>query len=255
MIPYYFGPPDSSLFGCYHPPMRSSTLEKAVLICYPIGHEYIRCHRMLLQLTKNLCRKGVHVFRFDYYGTGDSAGDMASARCDRWVEDIETAMSEFRDISGTDSLTLVGLRLGGNLALKTIQRAGSDETLILCDPIVDMSAYLSGLTSMHQLMLQDSNRFNLPREQSPDYPYDLLGFKLDKKLQDDIGKLSPETGLGGRHHFLFSRNNSAALLKQAANDAIFFDADYKWERIEYIETALVAPDIIRQVTSLVEQQN
>ena len=70
---HFFGDSDAPLFGAHHPARRKST-GKAVVICPPIGHEYGRTHWMLRLLSAQLAREGVHVLRFDYFGTGDSGG-------------------------------------------------------------------------------------------------------------------------------------------------------------------------------------
>ena len=68
----YFGPARRSLLGCYHlpePPLR----DRAVLLCYPFAHEYVRSQRALRLLGDRLARLGIPTFRFDFLGTGDSA--------------------------------------------------------------------------------------------------------------------------------------------------------------------------------------
>ncbi len=77
MKPLFFGNPERPLFGVYHPPRgTASQPPRAVLICAPLGQEYIRTHWTLRLFAKQLNRKGIHVFRMDYEGTGDSAGRL-----------------------------------------------------------------------------------------------------------------------------------------------------------------------------------
>src|SRR5437773_7734152 len=79
VVPFYFGSPDKLLFGCYHEPSLERRRKCAVVVCQPVGHEYINSHRALRQLAARLCDAGFPVLRFDYYGCGDSS-DRKSTR-------------------------------------------------------------------------------------------------------------------------------------------------------------------------------
>ena len=75
MNPFYFGSSAEPLFGAYHPPGNQVGRNLAVLICPPLGREYLRAHWALRRLADQISRDGGHVLRFDYFATGDSAGD------------------------------------------------------------------------------------------------------------------------------------------------------------------------------------
>jgi hypothetical protein len=62
--------------------------ESTVLFCRPLGHE-CRCTRWAMRrLADQLARTGVHVLRFDYFATGDSAGATGDDNVKRWHDDI-----------------------------------------------------------------------------------------------------------------------------------------------------------------------
>ena len=53
-----------------------------VVIVPPIGYEYWSSHRTLRTLAERLAEQGCSRLRFDFDGTGDSAGDQWDpARC------------------------------------------------------------------------------------------------------------------------------------------------------------------------------
>ena len=72
--PLYFGPDSDSLFGWYHQPKIATQSPTGLLICPPIGHEYVHSHRSLRHLADHLATAGFPTFRFDYHGSGDSGG-------------------------------------------------------------------------------------------------------------------------------------------------------------------------------------
>jgi pimeloyl-ACP methyl ester carboxylesterase len=107
----------------------------------------MRSHRAFRQLTTLLTRGGYHVLRFDYGGTGDSAGEGEAQTLEQWTDDVSTAIEELRDTAGLDQVTVVGLRLGAALALQAAARGGSGgvgvDRLVLWDPVADGERWLA----------------------------------------------------------------------------------------------------------------
>ena len=77
MTPIQFGPADRRLFGLLQPAQGNAT-RTGVVLCNPMGQEAVRVHRMYRVLADRLNRAGLHVLRFDWFGSGDSAGDAVS---------------------------------------------------------------------------------------------------------------------------------------------------------------------------------
>jgi pimeloyl-ACP methyl ester carboxylesterase len=98
------------------------------------------------QLAVMLSNAGAHVMRFDYFGTGDSSGDMVDADFEGWVDDIEAAVQEIQDTCGAARVRLIGLRLGATLAAMAAARQPADvEGLVLWDPVISGSSYVAEL--------------------------------------------------------------------------------------------------------------
>jgi len=145
MNPVLFGSASQSLFGLYMPPKAKRARPCGVVLCYPMGQEYMRAHRAFRQLGQLLQKAGFHVLRFDYYGTGDSAGDAEAGGLAQWTADIATAIEELRDTAEVPRVSLVGLRLGALLAARAAARRDDVECVVLWDPVTDGAAYLEEL--------------------------------------------------------------------------------------------------------------
>ena len=183
--PYYFGPPQTPLFGCYHAPRADPSRDCGVVLCYPMGDEYIRFHRAFRQLADRLTAIGFPVFRFDFYGCGDSAGESTQGTLAQWQADVATALRELRQRSGVKTLCLVGLRLGGSVAA-TVGAAGGDiDGLVLWDPVVNGRAYLQELHTLHRAMLQYAY-VRPQRIPESELPPEILGFPLSTTLRQEI---------------------------------------------------------------------
>jgi uncharacterized protein len=139
--PLFFSGSAGLLYACHHAPLKP-TAPAAVVLCPPGGHEYNRCHRALRQLAALLAKQGYHVFRFDYYGTGDSAGDYEAASLEQWRHDIATAIAECRQRTVVERVGLIGLRLGATLALQAAAGRTDLSWLVMWSPIFDGRALL-----------------------------------------------------------------------------------------------------------------
>jgi len=142
MNPFYFGPSERPLFGAYTRGRDVEGPSHGVLLCYPIGSEYMRAHRAFRQLNNLLNRAGMHVLRFDYSCTGDSAGAGREADFETWLEDIDWALDELQDTSLCDRMSVLGLRWGATLAALAARERDDVEHLVLWDPIVSGPEFL-----------------------------------------------------------------------------------------------------------------
>ena len=141
----FFGTGKHSLYGVYHPPRARVARRTGVLLCSPFGQEYMRSHRAFRQLASLLTRAGFHLFRFDYYATGDSAGHSEEVTLAQWVEDIGTAIEELRETAEVKQVALVGLRLGATLAAQVAAVRDDVLNVVLWDPIVSGAEYVRDL--------------------------------------------------------------------------------------------------------------
>jgi hypothetical protein len=122
----------------------------AVVLCQPYGHEYLRSHRAFRLLAERLAQAGFPALRFDYRGTGDSAGDEQAADLERWREDVRAAAEWCRARSGRTRLCAVGLRLGASLVALESSRDRGFDAAVLWDPVVTGRSYLEELEALEQ---------------------------------------------------------------------------------------------------------
>jgi uncharacterized protein len=187
LLPLYFGASEQRLFGCFHEPEAIRVRDCAVLICQPMGHEYINSHRALRQLAVRLNDTGYPVFRFDFFGCGDSTGDVEEGSIARWLEDISQAISETKLRSASAKLCLVGLRLGASLSTLAATLRTDVTSLVLWDPVIHGRRYLEGLLSFQKEM----GRFRPkpPRSHRAEWPIDIMGFPVTKVLYEEIDRI------------------------------------------------------------------
>jgi alpha-beta hydrolase superfamily lysophospholipase len=114
-----------------------------VLLCQPVGHEYMCSRRAFGVLERQLSARGFDVFRFDYFGTGDSGGPSgAGSLLPEWIESVSLAADELRRISGCEQIALVGLRFGAALAASAAARRTDVTSLLLWSPTVSGKSFI-----------------------------------------------------------------------------------------------------------------
>lgn len=179
MNAFYFGTGTHRLFGVYAPGVGHGPSTRAAVLCAPWGQEYLRSHRSMRQLGMQLRAAGFHVLQFDYYGTGDSAGDMVEASVKDWENDIGVALDELRDSCGAERVSLVGLRLGATFAARlAADRPHDIKELVLWDPVVSGNDYLRELRAM------------MSTPSTPDDPPYVNGFPLTPALEAEFTTLN-----------------------------------------------------------------
>jgi uncharacterized protein len=181
VIPKFFGRSGEQLFGAYHPPAGNAGTgpRLGVVLCYPGPHEYRQIHWTYHRLAALLSSAGLHVLRFDYSCTGDSAGETDSATLERWEADIVTAAAELRDLSSVRRVALVGMRLGASLAVRACTRGVRAADLVLWDPVVRGADYVRQLAGVQEAGLRAA-RFPVDDWRPPD---ELLGHRVPEEMR------------------------------------------------------------------------
>src|SRR5271166_2215282 len=105
--PVWLGQPRQPAFGWWHSP-ADQRARGGVLLCPPLGLDYMQSHRALRLLAEELAGEGFCVVRFDYDGMGDSAGGRSAARVAAWTATARSALALLRRHGPTD-VSLVGM--------------------------------------------------------------------------------------------------------------------------------------------------
>src|SRR5262249_40978530 len=88
----WFGKADAPLFGFFHP-AAGCAKDVVVVMCNPFGYDVPTTHHAYKKLAESLCSAGVATLRFDYFGTGNSAGeDEGPDLVAEWLSSIGEAV-------------------------------------------------------------------------------------------------------------------------------------------------------------------
>jgi len=239
-LPFYFGP-GRELFGFYHP--AAAITGTAVLLCPPLGVEQIRCHRLYRQLAHGLAEIGLPVLRFDYFGTGDSAGESRALDWTRCLADVATAASELRTRHGGGRVIAFGARLGANAALASAQVARLDG-VVAWDAITDGSALVSQYERMQQALKVDLNRFEYARpdlDVSTQWP----GFERSDALRAQLMQLHLlDPGVASAWLFSAAPDDASAPDGRRIGRQMQVDVAPRWDDVDCLELAILSHPLL-----------
>jgi alpha-beta hydrolase superfamily lysophospholipase len=148
--PFFFGPPARRIFGWLHATSDAKARANVgVVLCNPFGFEAICTHRSFRHFAEAFARAGFPALRFDYDGTGDSAGsDRDPDRVRAWVDSVHAAVDVLRSRTGVARVCLFGLRLGATLAATAAIDRDDCAGLIAIVPVVAPEQYVRELQTL-----------------------------------------------------------------------------------------------------------
>jgi len=186
-VPVWFGPEESPLFGLFHVP--DSPTRGVIVLCPPLGLEYMNSYSTFLQLATCLTRLGFAALRFDYRSTGDSFDRVADrpGSCG-FAHDVGLAV-DFARAMEIAHVGIVGMRLGANFA--TVQCGFEPvDAAVLWDPCPTGRSFLReqralGVFAGARDLEERADVVDLPR------------FELSLEMRDEIAGLDLLAGQSG----------------------------------------------------------
>jgi hypothetical protein len=102
--------------GMLQPPDR--TPAPGLAMCHGFTGHKAETHRLFVKAARDFARHGLAVLRFDFRGSGDSAGEFREMTVSREIEDAGAAMDYLisRPEVIADRVGILGLSLGGCVA-------------------------------------------------------------------------------------------------------------------------------------------
>lgn len=243
MKPLLIGGGERRLFALLTP-AEGPRQRRAVVLCPSLGQEYLFSHRSFVSLGRRLARAGFDVLRFDYYGTGDSAGTGRELRLEGAVDDACTAVREGRDMVAARSVAVVGLRWGAAVGAAACARSGAAvDRAVVWDPVVDGDAGVEEL--------------RVDAEPLPDEPGGLhaRGFPFTAPLLEELGRVSPASydDLPARVLLALSSEapSHARLVERLGGsrelDRVLHPSPPSWEELDDSGAAPIPHELLRAV--------
>lgn len=203
----WFGPSERPLYGWVSAPADGLARGGAVL-CPPMGEEGRAAHRTFRRLAEALAAEGIVALRFDYDGTGDSAGLQDDPdRVGSWLASVEAARDHLLDL-GVSDVSAVGMRLGATLAGCQAAASTPFHSLVLWDPCLSGRTFLREGEALFALGEDDGRVHQDGLRHTPGFQYDEATAKAMRTI--DLAKIPAERRLAERVLLLTRTDRPAA---------------------------------------------
>lgn len=168
----------------------------------PFGEEMNRSRSLVTEQARQFAREGFSCTILDYYGTGESLGDLISASLPIWRQNIDDVLAQLLQRHQCP-VYLWGCRLGGLIALDYVS-VGPD----VCSKLLLWQPVSSGGTFVTQLLRQRSaaimqkgekaeSTSDMKRQLAEGNSFDVGGYRLGGALLTAIDQLEVASMLSG----------------------------------------------------------
>ena len=182
---FYLQSQGQPLFAWLHTAVNQPSLDHGVIICSPFGYEQVHAHRSLRHLADDLADHGIPALRFDWHGTGDSAGiDEDTNRCATWQANLRDAVDWMRHELGCRQISVVGFRLGATFAVLATEEV-EIANLVLWAPVTNGRAFVREMTA-----IELTAEFRPPANETPTGDIEAGGFVLSKLTAAELSQLN-----------------------------------------------------------------
>ena len=116
--PVVFQSQRQAVVGMLHVPDRRKGRVPGVVLLHGFTGTKVESHRMFVKMARVLCGAGMVVLRFDFRGSGDSAGEFSTMTIGGELQDARAAMRFMRARPEVDPrrVGVLGLSMGGMVA-------------------------------------------------------------------------------------------------------------------------------------------
>jgi uncharacterized protein len=139
--PVTFCSEGEQVVGMWHAPSVAGAQPfPAVVFLHGFTADKTEAQRNFVYTARALAATGIASLRFDFRGSGDSAGDFSDMTVAREVADARAALSFAREQAGVDRhrLGVLGMSFGGLIAVLTLAEEPAVRTAILWNPVSDL---------------------------------------------------------------------------------------------------------------------
>lgn len=171
-----------------------------VLLAPPLFHEQPRSRRLLMEVAVGLAAMGLPSMRFDYFGTGDSAGRSDQVDFSSMGLDLELAAGALLAQTGVDRVAVLAWRGAALPVARWLQGAGAKPLVVLWEPVVDGARWLEELARDDTAERGSADRYRLVRRHAgATGDESLMGVAVSPRLRSDIAgaRVAGAGALGG----------------------------------------------------------
>jgi len=161
----------------------------------PFGEEMNRCRALVSEQARHFAQSGYSCTLIDFYGTGDSQGELQDATLQIWQRNIHLTVETLQREMCVP-LILWGLRLGAFIALDFAAKSAlAIDSLLLWQPVISGERYVTQIlrqrvASLASKELPSETTTEIRRRLAQGESVEVSGYMIGGALIADIESLS-----------------------------------------------------------------
>jgi hypothetical protein len=190
----WIGQEPRRLYAALHP----GDAKTGVVLVPPLLHEQPRSRRFIAEVASELAALGLPCLRFDFLGTGDSAGEGDELDFASMQRDLDLAAASLRKATGVDRVVMLAWRASALVVQGWLERGGAADLLVLWEPVVDGDTWLRELVAgdLGERELRPPPRPGIARATDP-ADGQLMGFPATERFRGDLARARMSPGRQG----------------------------------------------------------
>lgn len=149
--PVVFKSCGQQIVGMLHVPARARGRVPAVVFFHGFTGTKVESHQLFVKMARALEQAGIASLRFDFRGSGDSAGEFSKMTVTSELKDARAALKYLRSRPFVDPrrVGILGLSMGGMIAAITLAQEPAIRTAVLWAPVADPALQVRRRMNMH----------------------------------------------------------------------------------------------------------
>lgn len=194
----------------------------------PFGEEMNRCRALVAAQARNFAKSGYCCTIIDFFGTGDSEGELHDSSLQIWQGDIRLTIETVQNEVAAPVI-LWGLRLGALITLDFVAKSAlAIDSLILWQPVLSGERYVTQflrqrVASLASKDLPPETTAGIRKQLAEGMCVEVSGYTIGGALMDDLESLSIP-GLNApcdrKIHWLENVSEAGAALPATTSKAI-----------------------------------
>lgn len=163
----------------------------------PFAEEMNRCRAIVSEQSRWFANQGLTASILDFYGTGESPGDLTDASLQKWHANIDSLIDSLKPVDAP--IVLWGCRLGGLIAMDYLRlHPERVDKLLLWQPVTSGKAYITQTLRQRSAGLMDRNKkvettTEMRAKLSAGESLEVAGYALGGRLTGALDVIDAET--------------------------------------------------------------
>lgn len=174
----------------------NGSAKKAILVLPSLFEELNLCRAIVAKQAQALAASGAVVYCLDYYGCGDSEGEIEQANTQIWQQNILDTLKwiKSKENQRVRAVDIWAIRFGALLAMKTLEHwtsSTSQATLVLWKPVLKGKQFMTQFLRLKQAnsMMQGTEKVNWREKILSGETTEVAGYEITADLLSSIDNL------------------------------------------------------------------